>query len=384
MATQRCYYEILGVERTSSGEEIKRAYRRLAMKWHPDRNPGNAEAEVEFKSCAEAYEVLGDDEKRRLYDRHGHAGLRGNPHHDFRSMHVEEIFSMFNDIFGGGMGGGGRRGGGVARGFDLQTEVEVQLVEVLKGCKREVSFARAEVCGTCQGDGAKPGSKPVTCATCQGRGQVQQTGLGGMFRMVTACPNCGGGGKVVADKCVACRGSGRMRVNRKIEVAIPQGIQDGQVVRVQGEGEPPRRDASVTGSGVRGDLHVVVRVAADDRFERQDDDLIMPVTVGYAQAVLGGSVEVESLDGPVTLEIRAGTQQGDTLHVPDRGLPNLRTRRRGELVAMIMLHVPRKVTERQRQLLEEYAKTEKVDVRKSHEGGFWQKMKDLKDSLTGQ
>jgi len=384
MATQRCYYEILGVERTSSGEEIKRAYRRLAMKWHPDRNPGNAEAEVEFKSCAEAYEVLGDDEKRRLYDRHGHAGLRGNPHHDFRSMHVEEIFSMFNDIFGGGMGGGGRRGGGVVRGFDLQTEVEVQLVEVLKGCKREVSFARAEVCGTCQGDGAKPGSKPVTCATCQGRGQVQQTGLGGMFRMVTACPNCGGGGKVVTDKCVACRGSGRMRVNRKIEVAIPQGIQDGQVVRVQGEGEPPRRDASVTGSGVRGDLHVVVRVAADDRFERQDDDLIMPVTVGYAQAVLGGSVEVESLDGPVTLEIRAGTQQGDTLHVPDRGLPNLRTRRRGELVAMIMLHVPRKVTERQRQLLEEYAKTEKVDVRKSHEGGFWQKMKDLKDSLTGQ
>ncbi|MFM1830112.1 MAG: Chaperone protein DnaJ [Planctomycetota bacterium] len=383
MATQRCYYEILGVERNSSGEEIKRAYRRLAMKWHPDRNPGNAEAETEFKACAEAYEVLGDHEKRRLYDQHGHAGLRGNPHHDFRSMHVEEIFSMFNDIFGGGMGGG-RRGGGVARGFDLQTEVEVQLVEVLKGCKREVNFARAEVCGTCQGDGAKPGSKPVTCSTCQGRGQVQQTGLGGMFRMVTACPNCGGGGKVVTDKCVACRGSGRMRVNRKIEVAIPQGIQDGQVVRVQGEGEPPRRDASTSGAGVRGDLHVVVHVAADERFERQDNDLIMPVTVGYAQAVLGGSVEVDSLDGPVTLEIRPGTQQGDTLHVPDRGLPDLRTRRRGELVAMIMLHVPRKVTERQRQLLEEYAKTEKVDVRKSHEGGFWQKMKDLKDSLTGQ
>jgi molecular chaperone DnaJ len=383
MAEQRCYYEILGVERAASADEIKRSYRRLAMKWHPDRNPGDAQAEIEFKACAEAYEVLGDQEKRRLYDQHGHAGLRGNPHHDFRSMHVEEIFSMFNDIFGGGMGGGGRRGGGVPRGYDLQTEVEIKLVEVLKGCKREVSFARAEVCGTCQGDGAKPGSKPVTCATCQGRGQVQQTGLGGMFRMVTACPNCGGGGKVVTEKCVACRGNGRVRVNRKIDVAIPPGISDGQVVRVQGEGEPPRPEASATGSGVRGDLHVVVHVAEDDRFERNDDDLLMPLSVGFSQAALGATVEVDSIDGPVQIEVKAGSQQGDTVRVQDRGLPNLRTKRRGELVAMLMIHVPKKLTERQRQLLEEFAKTEKVDVRKSHEGGFWQKMKDLKDSLTG-
>jgi len=381
MAEQRCYYEILGVERTSSADEIKRSYRRLAMKWHPDRNPDNPQAEVEFKACAEAYEVLGDEEKRRLYDQHGHAGLRGNPHHDFRSMHVEEIFSMFNDIFGGGMGGGRR--GAPARGFDLETEVEIGLLEVLKGCKREVGFARAEVCGTCNGDGAKPGSKPITCPTCQGRGQVQQTGLGGMFRMVTACPNCGGGGKVVTDKCVACRGNGRVRVNRKIDVSIPPGIQDGQVVRVQGEGEPPRREAGPGGSRGRGDLHVVVHVAADDRFERQEDDLIMPLSIGYAQAALGATVEVESLDGPVQVQVKAGTQQGDLVRVADRGLPNLRTRHRGDLVAMLMIHVPKKLTERQRQLLEEYAKTEKVDVRKSHEGGFWQKMKDLKDSLTG-
>ncbi|MFM7808802.1 MAG: DnaJ C-terminal domain-containing protein, partial [Planctomycetota bacterium] len=319
----------------------------------------------------------------RLYDQHGHAGLRGNPHHDFRSMHVEEIFSMFNDIFGGGVGGGGRRGGGVPRGYDLQTEVEIKLVEVLKGCKREVSFARAEVCGTCQGDGAQPGSKPVTCPTCQGRGQVQQTGLGGMFRMVTACPNCGGGGKVITEKCVACRGNGRMRVNRKLEVAIPAGISDGQVVRVQGEGEPPRPEASASGSGVRGDLHVVVHVAEDDRFERNDDDLLMPLSVGFSQAALGATVEVDSIDGPVQIEVKAGSQQGDTVRVQDRGLPNLRTKRRGELVAMLMIHVPKRLTERQRQLLEEFAKTEKVDVRKSHEGGFWQKMKDLKDSLTG-
>jgi molecular chaperone DnaJ len=212
---------------------------------------------------------------------------------------------------------------------------------------------------------------------------VQQTGLGGMFRMVTACPNCGGGGKVVTEKCAACRGNGRVRVNRKIDVAIPPGISDGQVVRVQGEGEPPRPEASATGSGVRGDLHVVVHVAEDDRFERNDDDLLMPLSIGFAQAALGATVEVDSLDGPVQIEVKAGSQQGDTVRVQDRGLPNLRTKRRGELVAMLMVHVPRKLTERQRQLLEEFAKTEKVDVRKSHEGGFWQKMKDLKDSLTG-
>jgi len=384
MAEQRCYYEVLTVERTASGEEIKRSYRRLAMKYHPDRNPGDAAAESQFKSCAEAYEVLGDAEKRRLYDQHGHAGLRGNPHHDFRSMHVEEIFSMFNDIFGGGGGGGSRRNaGGVPRGFDLQTEVEVQLVEVLKGCKREVSFSRAEVCATCTGSGAKPGSKPLTCATCQGRGQVQQTGLGGMFRMVTACPNCGGGGTVITEKCVACRGNGRVRVNRKIDVAIPSGIQDGQVVRVQSEGEPPRREANVSGAGVRGDLHVVVHVASSDRFERQEDDLVMPLAIGFAQAVLGAIVEVDALDGPVQVKVKAGTQQGDLVRIGERGLPDLRSKNRGDLVVMLMIHVPKKVTERQRQLLEEYAKTEKVDVRKSHEGGFWQKMKELKDSLTG-
>ncbi len=384
MAEQRCYYEILGVERTASADEIKRSYRRLAMKWHPDRNPGDAQAEVEFKACAEAYEVLGDDEKRRLYDQHGHAGLRGNPHHDFRSMHVEEIFSMFNDIFGGGMGGGGGgRRGGVPRGYDLQTEVEISLEDVLNGCKREVGFARAEVCGTCSGDGAKPGSKPVTCPTCQGRGQVQQTGLGGMFRMVTACPNCGGGGKVVTEKCSTCRGNGRVRVNRKLDVAIPKGISDGQVVRVQGEGEPPRPEASASGAGVRGDLHVVVHVTSDERFERHQDDLIMPLNIGFAQAALGATVEVESLDGPVQVEVKPGAQQGDTVRITDRGLPNLRTRRRGDLVALLAIHVPKKLTERQRQLLQEFAKTEKVDVRKSHEGGFWQKMKDLKDSLTG-
>ena len=185
MSTSVDYYEILGIARDASGDEVKRAYRRLAIKWHPDQNPDNPEAESRFKEAAEAYEVLSDPDKRAVYDRHGHAGLRGRAGHDFNSMHVEDIFSMFNDIFGGGGGGGGRRQRGPARGYDLETEVEVSLVEVLEGCEREIPFKRLEVCGVCKGSGAKPGSKPAECTTCGGQGQVAQNGLGGLFRMVT-------------------------------------------------------------------------------------------------------------------------------------------------------------------------------------------------------
>ncbi len=267
MATQRDYYEILGVERTASGEEIKRSYRRLAMKYHPDRNPGDAEAETQFKACAEAYEVLNDAERRARYDQHGHAGLRQTPGHDFRSMNPEDIFSMFADIFGGRAGGGGRRGG-VARGYDLETEVEITLEEVLTGADRDVEFKRLDVCTTCKGTGAKPGSQPVKCSTCDGHGQVQQTGFGGMFRMVTTCPTCRGRRTVVADKCVDCRGRGRVSLGRKLTVKLPMGISDGQIVRVMGEGEPPPPELNPAGEGQRGDLHVVVRVREHDQFER--------------------------------------------------------------------------------------------------------------------
>ncbi len=385
MAEPRDYYEIFGLTKDASAEDIKRAYRRLAMKHHPDRNPGDAAAEAEFKLCAEAYEVLGDPEKRALYDRYGHAGLRSNPHHDFRSMHVEDIFSMFNDIFGGGGGsGGGGRPRGVARGYDLETEVELELKDVLEGCDRDVEFTRQDVCTACSGSGAKPGSSPVKCPTCQGRGQVQQSGLGGMFRMVTTCPNCMGAGTVVVEKCATCRGTCRVRTAKRLRVKVPAGIADGQVIRVAGEGEPPRRELSPDGSGVRGDLHVVVRVKEHREFERDGDDLVMPLTIGFARAALGGVVEVKSLDGPVSIEIPNGSQQGDTVRVEQRGVPNLRSKRRGDLVAVLMIQVPRKLTDRQRQLLEEFGKTEKIEPRKGRaKGGFWDKMKDFKDSLTG-
>ena len=381
MPTVRCYYEILSVERTASGDEIKRAYRRLAMKYHPDRNPDNPEAESSFKEATSAYEVLSDPDKRSRYDQYGHAGLRGTPGHDFRSMHVDDIFSMFQDIFsGGGMGGGsGRQPRGRARGYDLETEVEITLEEVLEGTTREVSFKRLDVCNTCSGTGGKPGIEPAKCPTCGGEGQVQQAGFGGMFRMVTVCPNCKGRGKVVVEKCIDCRGAGRVSLSRTLEVQIPKGIRDGQIVRVQGEGEPPAQEQSIDGSGTKGDLHVVVRVQGHDLFEREGDDLIWVQPIAFAQAALGAEIELRTIDGTTTLELEPGTQHGSICRIEGEGLPNLRTRRRGDLVVIIQLVVPKSLDEKQRKILEEYADLEEIPV--SHpEPTFWSR---LKDKMTG-
>jgi len=398
MSTQLDYYEVLGIARDASGDEVKRAYRRLAIKWHPDQNQGNADAEAKFKECAEAYEVLSDPEKRAVYDRHGHAGLRGRAGHDFNSMHVEDIFSMFNDIFGGQQGGGGRRQRGPARGYDLETEVEITLEEVLKGCDREIPFKRLEVCGVCKGSGAKPGTKPTECSTCGGQGQVAQQGLGGLFRMVTTCPTCQGRRTIVKDKCSECSGAGRTSVQRKLSVKIPRGISDGQVVRVAGEGEPPPPQASPDGTGIRGDLHIVVRVAEDERFERQGPDLITTLEVSFADAALGGAVVVPTLEGESETELDAGTQHGELFRLDGKGVPDLRTGERGDLVVVVHVLVPRKLSAKQRELItalreaerpaKEKAKTgakdggkeppvqEKKDGSAKKRGGFWGKMKD--------
>ena len=381
MPSTRDYYEVLGVARDASADDIKRAYRRLAMKYHPDRNPDDAEAEAQFKECAEAYEVLCDDAKRRQYDQYGHAGLRGTPGHDFGSMNVDDIFSMFNDIFGGGAARGPGRGrSGVARGYDLETEVEITLEEVLHGAERDVEFTRLDVCQTCEGSGAKPGTKPSTCTTCAGKGQVVQQGLGGMFRMVTTCPDCRGRGTVVVDKCPDCRGTGRVSVKRKLAVRIPPGVQTGQAVRVQGEGEPPPPEASPTGEGQRGDLHVVVRVQADRRFEREGDHLVVAVPVGFSQLALGTTLTVEGLDGPVEVKVPSGTQHGAIFRASGHGVPNLRSGKRGDLVVVVQLVVPRKLTDKQRGMLEEFAETEDVEVEAHDHRSLWER---LRDAVTG-
>ncbi|MGD9692105.1 MAG: molecular chaperone DnaJ [Phycisphaerales bacterium] len=383
MPTTRDYYEVLGVERSADGEEIKRAYRRLAMKYHPDRNPGDKDAEAKFKECAEAYEALSDEQRRAIYDRHGHEGLRsqgGFAGHDFSRMRVDDIFSMFNEIFGG-MGGGFQPGGararrGVARGYDLETEVVIDLADVVTGCERDVEFSRLDVCNTCTGTGAKAGSKPAKCETCGGQGNVVQTGLGGMFRMQTTCPHCGGRGQVVKDKCADCSGRGRTPVKRKLKVKIPAGIHDQQAVRIQSEGEPPGPEVSPDGSGVKGDLHVVVRVREDDRFQRDGDNLVAALPITYTQAALGAHMELETLDGPASLEVPRGTQHGKVLRVAGAGLPNLRGGRRGDLIAVVEVVVPKKLTTRQEELLRQLAETEESAVSDKGSGSVWRKIRD--------
>lgn len=382
MPTTRDYYEILSVERTASGDDIKRAYRRLAMKYHPDRNPNDPEAELRFKECAEAYEVLSDPERRGIYDRYGHAGLRSTPGHDFRSMHVEDIFSMFEEIFaGGGFGRSrGRRGArGVPRGYDLETEVEISLDEVLTGAERDVEFKRLDVCQTCAGTGAKPGTEPITCPTCGGQGQIAQTGLGGMFRMVTTCPQCRGSGRIVAEKCSSCRGNGRVSVKRRLSVKIPPGIHEGQAVRVQGEGEPPPPELSPKGDGIRGDLHVRVHVREHDRFERDGDHLLLAVPIVFAQAALGATIEVPTLNGAATLTVPPGTQHGTLFRLDGHGLPNLRTGQRGDLIVITQLVVPKRLSEKQKELLAEFATTERLET--AGQGASW--WNRIRDKMSG-
>jgi len=381
MAVTRDYYEILNVERSASGDEIKRAYRRLAMKYHPDRNPGDKAAETKFKECAEAYEVLADGDRRARYDKYGHAGLRGTPGHDFSSMHAEDIFSMFNEIFGGmGSFGAGTRSrsgrGRVARGYDLETEVEITLEEVLSGAERDVEFKRLDVCNTCKGSGGKPGVEPIICPMCRGQRQVARAELGGMFRMVTTCPQCTGRGTLISEKCPDCRGAGRISVKRKLTVRIPPGISDGQAVRVSGEGEPPPPDQSPSGAGQRGDLHVVVRVRQHKVFERDGNHLVLVAPVGFSQAALGATIELPTLEGDaITFTVPQGTQHGRIMRVEKRGLPDLRSKERGDLVVIVQLVVPKKLSEQQRRLLEQYAETEHVEVA-AEQPRWWEKLRD--------
>lgn len=371
--TKRDYYEVLGVGRSASADEIKRSYRKLAMKYHPDRNPGDAEAEARFKECAEAYEVLSDDGKRARYDAHGHAGVQGQ--HDFSHMNTSDIFSMFEEIFGsmGFGGGGGRQRQRASRGYDLETQVELTLAEVASGTEKTIEFERAEQCETCEGSGAKPGTAPIVCPQCGGQGRVAQAGFGGMFRMVTTCPVCRGRGATVKDRCAKCGGAGKQSKKRVVTVKIPAGVHEGQAVRISGEGEAGEHGAPP------GDLHVYIAVKAHEVFTRHQQDLVCQVPISFATAALGGTIDVPTLKGTETLDIPAGTQHGEVFKLKGKGLPEVRGYRVGDELVQILIEIPKKLTEKQRALLHEYHQTEDEHAVLPQRKSFLDKIKSMFD-----
>src|SRR5438552_1694563 len=371
--TKRDYYEILGVTRTASADEIKRAYRRLAMKYHPDRADGDkAVAELKFKECAEAYEVLSDDNKRRRYDQFGHQGVSGQ--HDFSHMDVGDIFSMFDDIFGGAFGGFSRGAthprGRSARGFDLETQVELTLQEVASGADKTIEFEKQDLCAKCSGSGAKAGTSPVVCPQCGGQGRVAQQGFGGMFRMVTTCPNCRGRGSVVREQCPACGGSGRQLKKRVVTVRIPAGVHEGQAVRIAGEGEPGEQGAPA------GDLHCYIAIKPHPIFSRHNNDLVCQFPITFTQAALGATVDVPTLKGQEKMDIPSGTQHGEVFKLKGKGLPDVRSHRMGDELVQVLVEIPKRLTEKQKQLLREFATTEDSNALPQRKG-FLDKLKDV-------
>lgn len=357
---KRDLYEVLGLSRTAAPEEIKKAYRRRAHKFHPDRNKSNPSAEEKFKEAAEAYEVLSDPAKRQRYDQFGHAGLNGSGLHDFSHMQVDDIFSMFSDIFGGG----GRRRR--SRGADLQTQVEIQLAEVATGAQRSIEFSRHDYCDACSGSGSARGTERRTCSMCGGYGQVEQSGgLGAIFgRVITACPDCQGRGTLIVTPCGSCGGSGRVVKERIVTVQIPAGIHDGQAIRVRGEGEPGEDGAS------RGDLHCYVRVAPHPFLERHDNDLVCSMPISFTRASLGAKVEVPTLTGKVELKIPSGTQHGQLFRMRGLGLPDMRSGRRADEIVQVMIEIPKKLNKKQAQLLREFVETEDKTVLPESRGFF--------------
>ena len=365
VASKRDYYEVLGVSKSAAPDEIKRAYRQAALKYHPDRNK-EAGAEEKFKEASEAYEVLSDAEKRGRYDRYGHEGLNGVGIHDFQGMGVEDIFSIFGDIFGGAFGGGGRRRAARDRGVDIQTVVQIDLGDAATGVEKTLRFQRMDLCDHCDGKGGEPGSKVVTCRTCGGYGQVEQQTQMGIFttRTVVDCPNCHGRGQTIERPCRQCGGTGRDRKDSVLQVKIPAGIHEGQRIRLRGEGEP-----GATGTA-RGDLHCVVQIRPHPFFERDGDHLICRLPISFTQAALGAQIEAPTLTGTAPLKISPGTQYGAVLRLPGKGLPNLRTGRTGDEIIQVLIEIPNKLTDQQEELLRKFAATEDKDVMPESKGFF--------------
>jgi molecular chaperone DnaJ len=369
MANKRDYYEVLGVGKSATQKEIADAYRKLALKFHPDRNPNNPDAAEHFKEAAQAFEVLADDDKRSRYDRYGHAGVEGGVH---QFTDVNDIFEAFGDMFGGGLfgdlfGNRGRGGRRPRKGGDVSCEITLDLFEAARGVTKTIQIERHETCAECTGTGAKSGTKPETCKYCGGRGQVVQSS--GIFRVQTTCPACQGAGTLVKDPCSACHGTGYTLRRVKREVAIPAGVDHHMRVRLAGEGEPSPN------GGPPGDCYCVINLLDHQLFERDGHDLVCRVPISYAQAALGAKIEVPTLEGPEELEIAAGAQPGEVIKLRRRGMPDPRGRGRGDLLVVLQLEVPKSLTGKQEKLLRELASEEKANVSPHHKT-FLEKLKE--------
>jgi molecular chaperone DnaJ len=349
-STKRDYYEVLGVAREADAEEIKRAYRKLALQYHPDRNVGDGEAEQRFKEAAEAYEVLRDPDKRHRYDRYGHAGLEGLnvPHFN----NAESVFDLFGDIFGDIFGQRTRRG--PQRGRDRKVEVELELTEAFRGVTKTVTISREELCAECSGSGCRRGSRLSPCRRCNGHGVVIQSQ--GFFRVQQTCRACGGSGSVITDPCTVCDGQGRVMAKRTMSVSIPPGVDTGTAVRLGGEGEAGDPGAP------RGDLYCLVRVREHALFKRDGPHLICQVPITFSQAALGAEIEVPTLEGKISHPLKRGTQSGEVLRIPGQGMPGLRGSRRGDLLVQVIVETPRSLTKRQEELFRELAELDQKHV----------------------
>ncbi len=371
----RDYYEVLGVGRTASDDEIKQAFRKLSSKWHPDRNSGSAEAEAKFKEIVSAYDALRDPQKRAAYDRYGHEGLLGAGGRGQAPFDISDALEFFmrESGFGDLFGDARRAGRTPGAGNDIKAIVQLTLDQVATGHKQTLTVSRLDHCTSCQGSGAQAGTKAQKCVTCGGIGEVRRTTRSFFGQMVTVgpCPTCGGEGEMIASPCKNCRGDGRIRASTEITVDIPPGVATGQYMTVRGVGNAGPR------GGARGDVLVVFEVAEDERFERDNENLFCEVLVTYPTLVLGGEVEVPAIGGSMTLRIPGGTQSGQVFHVRGRGLPRVNASGTGDMHVRVQLWTPTETSGEERVLLEKLAESEKKPpATREHEQGFWARMKE--------
>jgi molecular chaperone DnaJ len=362
----RDLYEVLGVEKAANQADLKKAYRKLAQEFHPDKNPDDKAAEEKFKECANAYQILSDEDSRAAYDRYGFDGLKGRGAGG--PQNVEDVFSAFGDLFGdffNGRGGGGRR---QPRGADLRVDLELEFAEAVWGVTKEVKVARDIPCTTCQGNGAKIGTKPEVCKTCQGKGQVVHSQ--GFFMVQSTCPHCRGAGQQIKEPCADCRGRGVQPETSTLSVTVPAGVDDGQTLRLAGKGE-------TAAGGTTGHLYVVLHVQGDERFKRDGEDVVTEVPISFVKAALGGEVEVYTLEEKVTgvanVELKAGTQPGDVIVRRGQGIPRIGHGGRGDHVILWKVEIPKKLTAKQQDLLRELATDLGEDVKAEKRGLFGRK-----------